>query len=585
MRKLNYKLTILYLVLVNLALLCWAKPPNVVVFLTDDQGWGDLSLHNNPHLQTPYLDRLAESGAQLERFYVSPVCAPTRASLLTGKFHSRTGVHGVTRGQENMDLKEVTLADLFKEAGYRTGIFGKWHNGAHYPYHPNGRGFDQFVGFSAGHLSDYFDAKLEENGRSIKSSGFIVDYLTDRAIEFIDASKNQPFFCYIPYNTPHSPLQVPDKYFDKYKQMGLDDRTACVYGMCENIDDNVGRVMQKLEESGLRENTIVIFFSDNGPDTYRFNGGLKGKKGDVHEGGMKVPCFVSWPKAIAPRTGIPKVTAHVDLLPSLMDMIGRPDLIPCDIDGKSLRPLLENPAAGWPDRTLYMNWGYRTRIWNERYALAEGELYDLLEDPNQTQPLGQALPDVKASMERELQQWLQKHVPANETAFAIPVGYPGRPVTELPAHESHLYPEFPFGAERFDSGISYVTRWGWANDWITNWTSTQAYVRWDIEVETAGRYAVTLNYTCPEKDVGSRIEIRAGDDSLEVAIAEAFDPPLYPDRDRFPRESEVHEKDWASLSAGLLKLNSGKTNLTVKALEMPGNQVMELRAVSLKRLQ
>jgi arylsulfatase A-like enzyme len=206
--------------------------PNVVVILTDDQGWGDLSLHGNPSLQTPHLDALAHSGARMSRFYVSPVCAPTRASLLTGKYHQRTGVHGVTRGQENMSLEEVTLADLFKEAGYKTGIFGKWHNGAHYPYHPNGRGFDQFVGFCAGHWSNYFDALIEENGKPHRSKGYMTDYLTDRAIEFIEKStgEGKPFFCYIPYQTPHTPYQVPDEPFEKYVSNGTGSAVGLPYG-------------------------------------------------------------------------------------------------------------------------------------------------------------------------------------------------------------------------------------------------------------------------------------------------------------------------------------------------------------------
>jgi arylsulfatase A-like enzyme len=324
-------------------LLAAGSPPNVIVILTDDQGWGDLSLHGNPHLETPHLDALAHSGARLDRFYVSPVCAPTRASLLTGKFHQRTGVHGVTRGQENMSLDEVTLADLFKEAGYATGIFGKWHNGAHYPYHPNGRGFDQFVGFCAGHWSNYFDALIEENGKPHRSKGYMTDYLTDRAIELHRGKRQErrnPFICYIPYQTPHTPYQVPDEPFEKYTAMGLDPQLACLMAMCENIDNNVGRVLAALEEMKIREETIVIFFSDNGPNRYRFNGGLKGRKGSVDDGGMRVPSFVSWPGTIPSRLIVDEVTAHIDLLPSLMGWIGRDDLIPVGIDGRSLAPLL-----------------------------------------------------------------------------------------------------------------------------------------------------------------------------------------------------------------------------------------------------
>lgn len=197
--------------------------PNILLIMTDDQGWGDIRSHGNPLIDTPVLDHLAEQGTRFDRFFVSPVCAPTRASLLTGRWHLRTGTHGVTRGNETMRSEEVTLAEILRQQGYHTGIFGKWHNGAHYPEHPNGQGFEEFIGFCSGHLNNYFDATLEYNGKPIKSKGYITDVLTDAAIEFIVKNKTQPFFCYLPYNAPHSPFQVPNRYFQKYKNRGLDD--------------------------------------------------------------------------------------------------------------------------------------------------------------------------------------------------------------------------------------------------------------------------------------------------------------------------------------------------------------------------
>jgi arylsulfatase A-like enzyme len=564
-------------------LLAASSPPNVVVILTDDQGWGDLSLHGNPSLETPHLDKLAHSGARLNRFYVSPVCAPTRASFLTGKFHQRTGVHGVTRGQENMSLDEVTLADLFQEAGYRTGIFGKWHNGAHYPYHPNGRGFDQFVGFCAGHWSNYFDALIEENGKPHRSEGYMTDYLTDRAIGFIEESVGQekPFICYIPYQTPHTPYQVPDEPFEKYVALGLDPKLACLMAMCENIDNNVGRVIAALERLKIRKDTIVIFFSDNGPNTFRYNDGLKGKKGSVDEGGMRVPCFVSWPAKISEKLVVDEVTAHIDLLPTLMEWIGREDLIPDDIDGRSLAPLLVEGTDIWLERELYMTWGKQTRIWNQRYALIEGELFDLVNDPHQTRAIESFHPEIAENLQKKLDAWLKENY-RERTPFAIPVGYPEFPTTELPAHESVLYPKRRFASERADTGISYVTRWGWANDWVTNWTSKDAYVSWDIDVITSGQYEVTLFYTCPEEDAGSQLVLEAKEDALRFTITEGFDPPLYLDRDRFPRTTEVGEKDWKRIQLGLLELPPGSNSLKLRAEKIPGSQVMDLKAVSLR---
>ena len=268
-------------------------PPNIVIILTDDQGWGDIASHGNPDIDTPHLDQLASGGARFDRFFVNPVCAPTRASLLTGRDHLKTGTQWVTYGLENMNAEEVTFGEIFKKAGYQTGLFGKWHNGSHYPMDPKGQGFDTFFGFKMGHLNNYFDTELEYNGTMVKTDGFITDVLTDSALAFIERNQNTPFLAYIPYNAPHSPFQVPDRYFVKYKAQRLDDKNASVYGMVENIDDNIGRVVSKLDELGISDKTIVIFLTDNGPNGgNRFNGNMKGWKAKVDEGGVRVPFFL-----------------------------------------------------------------------------------------------------------------------------------------------------------------------------------------------------------------------------------------------------------------------------------------------------
>ncbi|MFV2070458.1 MAG: sulfatase-like hydrolase/transferase, partial [Pirellulales bacterium] len=244
--------------------------PNIVVILADDQGWGDLSLHGNTNLTTPHIDALAQDGAMFERFYACPVCSPTRAEFLTGRYHLRGGVHGVTRGKERLDLDETTIADTFQAAGYAVGAFGKWHNGMQYPYHPRGRGFDEFYGFCSGHWGNYFDPVLQHNGQRIHGKGFITDDLTDHALAFIEENKNRPFFCYLPFNTPHSPFQVPDRFWNRFRDRSLKmrhrdpekeelDKTRCALAMCENIDGNVGRVLRKLDELQLVDNTIVVY--------------------------------------------------------------------------------------------------------------------------------------------------------------------------------------------------------------------------------------------------------------------------------------------------------------------------------------
>ncbi len=269
--------------------------PNIIMILTDDQGWGDIHSHGNKLLSTPWMDKLADSGARFDHFFVSPLCAPTRAALLTGRYYLRTGVHGVSNGKENLRSDEIIIAEVFAQNGYATGCFGKWHNGAHYPYDPNGKGFNEFPGFCAGHWGNYFDPVLQHKGNFIQTQGYITDITTDAALDFLDSNKNNPFFLYIPYNPPHSPFQVPDLYFDKYKAKGLNAKNACVYGMCENLDKNIGRILMHLDKHNLRENTIIVFITDNGPNGHRYNGGMRGIKGSCHEGGVRVPCFISWP--------------------------------------------------------------------------------------------------------------------------------------------------------------------------------------------------------------------------------------------------------------------------------------------------
>ena len=231
--------------------------PNIVVILADDQGWGDLSATGNTNLSTPSIDSLARDGVVFDRFYVCPVCSPARAEFLTGRYHPRGGLRGVSTGGERLDLGERTIADVFKAAGYATGAFGKWHNGTQYPYHPNGRGFDEYYGFTSGHWGSYFDPPLDHNGRAVKGKGFIIDDLTDHAMGFIAQNKDRPFFCYVPFNTPHSPMQVPDRFYKKFADVELKMRgdgrgaediahTRAALAMCENIDWNVGRILAKL---------------------------------------------------------------------------------------------------------------------------------------------------------------------------------------------------------------------------------------------------------------------------------------------------------------------------------------------------
>lgn len=217
--------------------------PNVVLIVTDDQGYGDLGFHGNDLIETPVLDRLARESTRFENFMVCPLCSMTRASLLTGRYNLRTGCASVTRGLETVRSEEVTIAEVLREAGYATGCFGKWHIGENYPSHPNGQGFGEFFGMPQGHWDNYFDPKLEHNGNMVQTEGYITDVLTRAAMDFIETHRDEPFFCYLPFNAPHTPMQVADSYFDKYRARVTDDKVAAIYGMIENIDENVGRLL------------------------------------------------------------------------------------------------------------------------------------------------------------------------------------------------------------------------------------------------------------------------------------------------------------------------------------------------------
>ena len=388
-----------------------AGPPNVVLIMTDDQGWGDVHSHGNDQIDTPTMDQLAASGARFDRFFVSPMCGPTRASLLTGRWNLRTGVSWVSHGKEIMRLDELTLGNAFAEAGYATGAFGKWHNGEYGPYHPNARGFQVFLGFCRGAWENYFNAVIERNREPIETKGYITDVLTDGVLEFIETNRNRPFFCYVPYNAPHHPYQVPEKYFAKYIDRGFDEKTACVYGMVENVDDNLARILAKLDQLQLADNTIVIFTSDNGPWMpasgsegswrRRYNGGMRGRKAEVDEGGVRVPLFVRWPGHIQPHTTVTQIAAHVDLFPTLMDLCNVPTSKNLPLDGRSLVPLLKGETENWPDRMIFthQNQFGETRmtpgsVRTQQYRLVNRgdgyELYDMLADPGQKSDIAKA---------------------------------------------------------------------------------------------------------------------------------------------------------------------------------------------------
>ncbi len=557
--------------------------PNVVIVLSDDQGWGDLSVHGNTNLHTPHIDSLARDGALFDRFYVCPVCSPTRAEFLTGRYHPRGGVYSTSTGGERLDLDEKTIGDTFKAAGYATGAFGKWHNGMQYPYHPNARGFDEYYGFCSGHWGNYFNPILEHNGKLVRGKGYIIDDLTDHALQFIEQHKDRPFLCYMPFNTPHSPMQVPDRFYKKFvgaeiKMHNRDPQREqmphlrAALAMCENIDWNVGRVLKKLDDLKLADNTIVVYFSDNGPNGWRWNGGMKGRKGSTDEGGVRVPCLVRWPAHIKPGTKIPQIAAAIDLLPTLADLAGIHVVSTKPLDGVSVKRLLMESDNNWQDRTIFSHWRKRVSVRTQRYRLDDtGKLFDMTTDPGQNRDVAKEHPQVVARLSRKVARWKKELLPGlTDDDRPFTVGYPDFPTTHLPARDG--------------VGHGNVQRSARAPNcsFFKNWNSTDDRITWDIEVATTGRYEVVLYYTCAKKDIGSTIELSFGDSRIQGNVTQAHNPPLYGlENDRSDRGSESYVKDFKPLGLGVLQLKKGRGQLTLRATKIAGSHVMDVRYVML----
>jgi len=425
-------------------------PPNVIIIMTDDQGYGDLGISGNPHVKTPVIDQLAKESIRFTNFYVSPVCAPTRASLMTGRYSLRTGIRDTYNGGAIMASNEVTIAEMLKQENYKTGIFGKWHLGDNYPSRPSDQGFDESLIHLSGGMgqvgdfttyfkkdSSYFDPILWHNNKRESYKGYCSDIFTDEAIHFIEQHKDNPFFCYLSFNAPHTPLQVPDQYYQQYKNIdpasGFEngkkpfttmseknkEDARKVYAMVSNIDDNIGKLLQKLDDFHIADQTLVIFMTDNGPQQVRYVGGMRGRKGDVYQGGVRVPFFMRYPSSFKQDKDIDQTAAHIDILPTLAQICKAQ--LPEDriIDGQSLLPLISGTNGYIKSRTLFFYW---TRKYPELYnniALRKGkhklvgntsydaennkfELFDIIKDPFEQENVAANNVGVVAHFKKEL---------------------------------------------------------------------------------------------------------------------------------------------------------------------------------------
>ncbi len=451
--------------------------------------------YENRNLDTPNIDRLAQTGVTFDRFFVSPVCSPTRAELLTGRYHVRDGVYSTSSGGERL-------------------------------------------------------------------------------------------FLYLPLNTPHSPMQVPDRWWKKFETRELlqlhrepekDDQpfTRAALAMCENIDWNVGRLLEKIDELGIAEETIVIYLSDNGPNSWRWNGGMKGRKGSTDEGGVRSPMFVRWEGYLEGGKVIEEIAGAIDVMPTLIDLAGvdlRPDK---PLDGISLTPLLLEKDPVWPDRLIMSHWGNQTSVRSRRFRLDhENRLFDMQNDPRQATDISARMPAIARQLIQAKETWKRQvlsELPERDLR-PFPVGHPDYGLTQLPARDG--------------IGHGNITRSNrFPNcSFFTNWISLEDSITWDIEVLADGDYQVELYYTCPAEDVGSTLELSFGQAKLTGAILESHDPPLQGmENDRVLR-GESYVKDFRPFTLGTIHLTKSTGVLTLRAPRMPGSQVMDFRLMMLKRM-
>lgn len=549
--------------------------PNVVLVMTDDQGYGDLGCHGNAMIRTPNLDRLYRESVRFTDFHVDPTCSPTRAALMTGRYSTRTGVWHTVMGRSLMYDDEVTIADVFSSAGYRTGIFGKWHLGDNHPMRPRDRGFDHWVIHGGGgigqtpdfwgnrYIDDHYQTGDSGEDRWQPFEGYCTDVFFEEAIRFIDRPDAEPFFVYLPTNVPHSPYIVPENHKTHYLDRGVTEPMASFYGMIENCDQNIGRLIEHLNRTGRAENTIFIFMTDNGtaagistaaagsgPKTWAgFNAAMRGAKGSPYEGGHRVPLFVRWPGGgiggdiggdIAGGRDVDTLTAHIDLLPTLVELCELPFEPTQKLDGTSLASLLrrtgddhsdrlrdddalrdDNALTGddtrFSGRTLFVHtqreeippkWR-SSSVMSGKWRFVNGsELYDLSADPGQTNDVAARHPDLVARLRQEYETWWQSLQPAFSRYGYLKIG------TE---HEN------PVRFTCMDWHAPTVQEIPWDQSQIDRMPAVNGW--WMIDVATPGRYRVTLRHKPPQAEFplrATRAMIRFGDSEVITDVADGM---------------------------------------------------------------
>ena len=500
--------------------------PNVIIIITDDQGYGDLGATGNPHVKTPVIDKFSRESIRFNNFYVSPVCAPTRSSLMTGRYSLRTGIRDTYNGGAIMASSEVTIAEVLKQANYKTGVFGKWHLGDNYPSRPSDQGFDESLIHLSGGMgqvgdittyfkgdTSYFDPVLWHNNKQEQYTGYCSDIFANKAITFIENNKETPFFCYLAFNAPHTPLQVPEEYYLQYKnidpasgfendnrpfpKMSEKDKEDArkVYAMVSNIDDNIGKLLKKLDDLNLTENTLVIFMTDNGPQQSRYVSGMRGRKGHVYEGGVRVPFYMKLPSPQKNNKAVETVAAHIDIMPTIAELCHVN--LPKDkkIDGKSLMPLVSEENGDWIDRSLFFYWtrrypelynnisllkGEHKLVGNTNYnaPIEDFELYDLEKDPyeqhNIIQKNKSTANTLKAEMDNIYNELITSENLINQPRIIV-------------GSEN----ENPIFLNRNDAGGQRGI-----------WAQEEIYGKWKVQIKE-GHYNITFKFIKPVKANGT----------------------------------------------------------------------------------
>jgi arylsulfatase A len=548
--------------------------PNVLILLTDDMGYGDVGFNGNQMIQTPTLDSLAKNGIVFDRFYVSPMGSQSLASLLAGKYQIDSDVLLTEQQNPGESSNEQNIAEWLKKYGYRTAYFGKWQNRLNENKNPQELGFDNFFGFK-GRASSHFDLELDCNGIPTQSRGYISDVLTDSTISFIQRNKKQPFLTFVAFSTPHEPYQVPDKYYQKYKALALDHQTATIYGMCENIDFNVSRIIRQLEQLHILENTIIVFLSDNGPAYLRYNSGLKGRKAEVNEGGVRSPFILSYPDGnFRNRIIYTMSAAHIDLAPTLLHLLKIPfreELF----DGISLVPWLKDNKKEFPNRHLYeyvvnkasgSSWG---AVRSDSFLLVinnqNHQFYNIISDKYQRKNTIDSYQAEAHRLFENYNQWLSKVGITRKHSDAIKIGAKHSTQVKLVV-DGAFWEKRMLSEEDSENQAAKIK------------TSDDS-VYWVLAVQNDGNYEVSVRCNCPTNPTGSNYELSIGNSNLQFKL-ESENLSDLADTNSDKKNMEAESINKKVYKAGRLNLKKGINDLVLK-MERDSASTIEIIEVEL----